>query len=128
MPEGVGTSIHMAAILIVDDHTAFRGQARALLEAEGLQVVGEAADGRSALVAFRKLVPHVVLLDIGLPDVDGFEVAEQLAREPFPPLVVLISSREATTYGTRIGSSPVVGFIQKDELAAAILMDLLGDH
>jgi len=81
MPEGVGTSIHMAAILIVDDHTAFRGQARALLEAEGLQVVGEAADGRSALVAFRKLVPHVVLLDIGLPDVDGFEVAEQLARE-----------------------------------------------
>lgn len=120
------TSVHMAAILIVDDHRAFRRQARALLEAEGLQVVGEASDGRSAMAAVRELAPHIVLLDIGLPDVDGFEVAEQLSREPFPPRVVLISSREATTYGTRIGTSPVAGFIQKDALSATAIHEVLG--
>lgn len=115
----------MTAILIVDDHPAFRQQARALLEAEGLSVVGEAADGPSALAAFRALGPQVVLLDIGLPGPDGFAVAEQLAQEPSPPRVVLISSREASTYSGRIGASPALGFIQKDELSAALLQRIL---
>lgn len=115
----------MTNILIVDDHAAFRHQARALLEAEGLDVVGEAVDGRSAVHAVRELSPHVVLLDIGLPDIDGFEVARQLARQDAPPRVVLISSREETTYGTRIGESPVAGFIQKDALSAAAIDDVL---
>jgi DNA-binding NarL/FixJ family response regulator len=119
------TISEMTAILIVDDHPAFRQQARALLEAEGMQIVGEAADGPSALAAFQSLGPQVVLLDIGLPGADGFAVAEQLAKEPSPPLVVLISSREASTYGSRIGASPVVGFIQKDELSAALLQRIL---
>jgi DNA-binding NarL/FixJ family response regulator len=115
----------MPAILIVDDHRPFREQARALLEAEGLVVLGEAGDGHGALAAFRRLRPDVVLLDVGLPDIDGFAVAERLAGEARPPSVVLISSREAAVYATRLEASPVVGFVQKDDLSAAALRHLL---
>jgi DNA-binding NarL/FixJ family response regulator len=121
MPPSAG----MSEILIVDDHAAFRRQARALLEAEGLQVVGEAADGRSAVDAVRALSPQIVLLDIGLPDIDGFQVAALLAREDVPPRVVLISSREAATYGARIGNSSAAGFIQKDDLSARAIDEIL---
>ena len=65
-------------LLIVDDHAGFRELARALLEAEGFDVVGEAADGESALVASRVLNPDVVLLDVALPDLDGFTVCQRL--------------------------------------------------
>ena len=67
-------------MLIVDDHADFRASARALLEAEGFEVIGEAADGREAIAEVRRLRPDVVLLDIQLPDQDGFAVAERLAR------------------------------------------------
>jgi DNA-binding NarL/FixJ family response regulator len=115
----------MTTFLIVDDHHAFRKQARALLEYEGLAVVGEAADGQSALDAVQAMQPDVVVLDIGLPDIDGFVVAERIAGSARPPDVVLISSREATTYGSRLEASPAVGFVQKDDLSAAALVQLL---
>jgi len=115
----------MTTFLIVDDHRPFREQARALLESEGLIVVGEAEDGRTAIGAVRTLRPDVVLLDIGLPDLDGFAVAERLAEEAAAPRVVLISSREAATYGPRLESSRTVGFVQKDDLSAACLQALL---
>lgn len=115
----------MTTFLIVDDHAAFRQQARALLESEGLTVVGEADDGQSALAAVRDLHPDVVVLDIGLPDDDGFAVAERLAEVQPPPRVVLVSSRDATTYGPRLQASPSVGFLRKDDLSAAALTSLL---
>ena len=115
----------MTTFLIVDDHASFREQARALLESEGLTVIGEADDGLTALHAVRELRPDVVLLDIGLPDIDGFSVAEHLAREESPPRVVLISSREAATYGPRLAASPTIGFVQKDDLSAGALASLL---
>jgi DNA-binding NarL/FixJ family response regulator len=115
----------MTTFLIVDDHAAFRQQARALLESEGLTVVGEADDGQSALAAVRDLRPDVVVLDIGLPDVDGFAVAARLADVQPPPRVVLISSRDAATYGQRLMASRSVGFLRKDELSAAALASLL---
>jgi CheY-like chemotaxis protein len=93
-------------VLIVDDHEAFRESASALLEAEGFAVLGEAADGGAALVESDRLRPDVVLLDIQLPDLDGFRVAERLAAAPEPPVVVLISSREAEAYGPRLESAP----------------------
>ena len=89
-------------VLIVDDHGGFRESARALLEAEGFTVVGCAADGAAALAAVQRLRPEVVLLDVQLPDLDGFAVAEQLAAVPGPPRVVLISSRDAAAYGRRL--------------------------
>ena len=112
-------------VLIVDDHGGFRESARALLEAEGFAVVGGAADGASALAAVRRLRPEVVLLDVQLPDVDGFTVAEQLAAVPDPPRVVLISSREAESYGPRLESAPAQGFIPKRELSGAALAALI---
>jgi DNA-binding NarL/FixJ family response regulator len=113
-------------VLIVDDHAAFRAGARRLLQLEGFDVLGEAADGASALEAARRLHPDVVLLDIGLPDVDGFAVAEQLAAQDDPPAVVLISTRAAAAYGRRLERCGARGFIAKAELSGACLAALVG--
>jgi DNA-binding NarL/FixJ family response regulator len=112
-------------VLIVDDHAGFRSFARALLEAEGFDVVGEAEDGVSALAAMVRLRPHIVLLDIQLPDLDGFEVAERLARAVDPPAVVLVSTRDVSSYRRRLAGSPVRGFIPKDELSGSALSALV---
>jgi DNA-binding NarL/FixJ family response regulator len=114
------------SVLIVDDHEVFRLSARALLEADGLAVVGEAADGEEGLAAAARLRPDVVLLDIALPDLDGFGVAEQLARSPHPPAVVLVSSRAAATYGQKLLTAPARGFLAKDELSGPALLRLVG--
>ena len=112
-------------LLIVDDHDGFRESARALLETEGFAVVGDAADGAGALAEAARLRPDVVLLDVQLPDVDGFAVAERLAADPDPPRVVLISSREAAAYGPRMAAAPVCGFLAKRELSGAALAALV---
>ena len=112
-------------VLIVDDHEPFRARARALLQDDGFVVVGEAADGEAAVEAAQRLVPQVVLLDVQLPGIDGFEVAERLAAGPDPPAVVLISSRGADTYRQRLQSSPARGFIAKADLSGEGLSSLL---
>ena len=113
-------------VLIVDDHPEFRDSASALLEAEGFAVVGEAADGDEAFAAVERLRPRVVLLDIQLPHLDGFAVAERLALGPDPPRVVLISSREAAAYGPRLETAAAHGFISKRELSGSALAALVG--
>ncbi|MCC6618322.1 MAG: response regulator transcription factor [Chloroflexi bacterium] len=115
----------MPSVLIVDDHAPFRLEARRLLEAEGLTVAGEAANGRVALTLARSLHPDGVLLDIGLPDMDGLSVAEQLAAIKPPIRIILISSRDASVYGGRIGASAASGFIRKDELTGDAIRSLL---
>ena len=112
-------------VVIVDDHADFREAAAALLEAEGFTVVGEAADGRSALAEVERLRPQVVLLDVQLPDFDGFTLSERLADSPKPPAVVLVSSREAEAYGSRLRSVHVRGFLAKRELSGVALAALL---
>jgi DNA-binding NarL/FixJ family response regulator len=113
-------------VVIVDDHPEFRASASALLEAEGFAVVGEAADGDGAIAAVERLRPQVVLLDIQLPDSDGFTVAERLAAGSDPPRVVLISSREAAAYGPRLEAAAAQGFIPKRELSGSALAALVG--
>jgi DNA-binding NarL/FixJ family response regulator len=115
----------MPTVLIVDDHPGFRGWARAVLQAEGFGVVGEAADGAAAIQAASALRPDVVLLDIQLPDMNGFEVAERLRGNGAGGTVVLISSRDAADYGTRVSDSPVAGFLAKADLTGAALQALL---
>jgi two-component system response regulator EvgA len=117
----------MNSVLIVDDHASFRLQARAVLEDDGFDVVGEANDGVTGLAAARSLRPDLVLLDIGLPDVEGFEIAQALALDGPPPYVVLTSSRDASAYGPRLASSRVLGFIAKDELSGAAIRALADD-
>jgi CheY-like chemotaxis protein len=113
-------------VLIVDDHVAFRASARALLEAEGFHVVGEAADAAGAVEAVAVLRPEIVLLDIQLPDLDGLVVAEQLAGAEDSPVVVLISSRDAAAYGPRLHQTPARGFIPKSGLSGEALAALIG--
>ena len=108
-------------VLIVDDHPGFRAQARALLAMAGYRIVGEAADGESGVREAMDLLPDVVLLDVQLPDVNGFEVARRLRDGPDPPAIILISSRDAADYGSRIGRSGAHGFISKADLSARSL-------
>lgn len=103
-------------ILIVDDHAGFRLIARRLLAEAGFDVVGEAEDGQSGIDAATRLRPEVVLLDVQLPDLDGFRVAEALSRSSTPPAVVLVSNWERHDYGDRAVSAPIQGFIQKSRL------------
>jgi DNA-binding NarL/FixJ family response regulator len=112
-------------VLIVDDHADFRAAARALLEADGYEVIGEAADGDAGSRLAEELSPTLVLLDIGLPGPDGFAIAERLAAMANPPAVVLISSRERSSYGRRIDGAPVRGFLSKRELSGAALASML---
>jgi DNA-binding NarL/FixJ family response regulator len=109
--------------LIVDDHPAFRASARTLLQDEGFEVVGEAEDGRSGVELARALDPDLVLLDVVLPDLSGLDVAERLAGGHSK--VVLVSSRRSDDFGARFRQAPVLGFISKDELSGAVLVQLL---
>jgi DNA-binding NarL/FixJ family response regulator len=113
------------SVLIVDDHPGFRAQARALLVAAGYEVVGEAADGESGVRVARDLSPDVVLLDVQLPGITGFEVVRLIAGDPDPPAIILISSRDASDYGRRIERSGALGFICKADLSAGSLAAVL---
>jgi DNA-binding NarL/FixJ family response regulator len=113
------------SVLIVDDHPSFRASARRLLEAEGFEVVGEAGDGHAAIAAAEQLKPDLVLLDVQLPDLNGFEVAERLAALKLPLAVVLTSSRNPAEYGQLGADTAVRGFVPKADLSGAVLTALL---
>ncbi|HEY7729884.1 MAG TPA: response regulator transcription factor [Gaiellaceae bacterium] len=113
-------------VLIVDDHPSFRASARAILEAEGFVVIGEAIDGAGAILAAGELHPDVLLLDVQLPDMTGFDVCEAVCRmNGTAPAVVLVSSREAADYGDLIDGSGACGFVAKHELSGEAVAALL---
>jgi DNA-binding NarL/FixJ family response regulator len=112
-------------VLVVDDHESFRRCASELLSSEGYQVVGEAPDGATALALAATLRPELVLLDIQLPDIDGFAVSEALLAANPELKIVLVSSRDRSTYGPRIETSGAAGFIAKADLSVAELERLI---
>jgi DNA-binding NarL/FixJ family response regulator len=112
-------------VLIVDDHPSFRASARTLLEAEGYEIVGEAETGAEAMRATEALHPDLVLLDVQLPDVDGFEIAVRLQELEDPPEVILTSSRDGADYGRCIECSGARGFVPKADLSGAAIAALL---
>ncbi|HEU4461538.1 MAG TPA: response regulator [Solirubrobacterales bacterium] len=114
------------SVLIVDDHPGFRASARRMLEASGYAVVGEAAAGAEAVAAAGELAPELVLLDVQLPDLDGFEVAARLQGLDNPPEIVLTSSRDRADFGDAVAESPARGFIAKAELSGPALAELVG--
>ncbi len=113
-------------VVIVDDHAGFRRMAHRMLDDAGFDVVGEAVDGESALATVAILRPEMVLLDIQLPDLDGFTVARLLEEGGTDTVVILTSSRSASDYGSRLARSSARGFIPKDELSGPALDCLLG--
>jgi DNA-binding NarL/FixJ family response regulator len=112
-------------VLIVDDHEGFRRMARMLLTRDGYDIVGEADDGSSAISAARALRPEVILLDVQLPDMDGFEVARALRPDGMDGNIILISSRDRADYGRRVTASGVRGFIGKAELSGSTIRTIL---
>jgi DNA-binding NarL/FixJ family response regulator len=114
-------------LLIVDDHATFRSTARALLECDGWQVVGEAGDGVSGLDAARALQPDVVLLDVRLPDIDGFAVAERLTAEARAPVVIVTSSSDDPLYHEAARRTGARGFVAKHDLSGAALQRVLDE-
>ena len=116
---------NVTTVLIVDDHPSFRATARALLEAEGFDVLGEASDGLEAIAAAEVLCPDVVLLDVQLPDQTGFEVASTLTNGDLCLRVILVSSRDGSDYGPLVEESGASGFVPKGELSGARIAALL---
>jgi DNA-binding NarL/FixJ family response regulator len=112
-------------VVIVDDHASFRRCAGALLASEGFEVVGEAADGPAALALVPELAPELVVLDVQLPGLDGFEVAERLLATDPTLRIVLVSSREHSDYGGRIEASGALGFVTKGDLSGDVLERML---
>jgi DNA-binding NarL/FixJ family response regulator len=116
----------VTSVLIVDDHPSFRASARAMLESEGFEVVGEVADGASVVDAVNELVPDVVLLDIQLPDMSGFDVCALLDSFEDPNVqVILVSSRDLSDFGDLVETSCARGFVPKGELSGEAIAALL---
>ncbi|HET6506223.1 MAG TPA: response regulator transcription factor [Baekduia sp.] len=114
-------------VLIVDDHPSFRSAARLLLEHEGFEVIGEAENGEMGIERTTQLHPDIVLLDVNLPDLDGFDVATRITKADGEhlPKIVLTSSRDPREFGPLVGASGASGFVPKGELSAARINALL---
>jgi DNA-binding NarL/FixJ family response regulator len=112
-------------VLVVDDHAGFRRCVAGLLAAEGFEVVGEAEDGAAAVSLARELAPELVLLDIQLPDTDGFAVTDELLEIDPRMNVVLVSSRDRSAYGPLIERSGARGFVAKSDLSGETLEAVL---
>jgi DNA-binding NarL/FixJ family response regulator len=117
----------METVLIVDDHAGFRGRAREMLESEGFRVVGEAPDAASAITAAQQLQPDIVLLDVRLPDLDGFEASKRIAAVNGAPAIVLTSSRDFGDMHGALAECAACGFIPKAELSSAAIRALVAE-
>jgi DNA-binding NarL/FixJ family response regulator len=112
-------------VLIVDDNGAFRAAARQLLERAGFSVVAEAGSGAGAVEEAKAHRPDVAIVDVQLPDFDGFEVAARLSELDVAPQVILISSLDDGDFGALVAGSSALGFLPKAELSAPLVNGLL---
>jgi two-component system response regulator EvgA len=115
----------MRRVLIIDDNSAFREAARQLLERSGFAVVAEAETGKQGVQQARMRSPDLAIVDVQLPDCDGFEVAEQLSGLSPAPLVILTSSLDGSDFGALVAGSSALGFIPKGDLSARTIEALL---
>jgi CheY-like chemotaxis protein len=115
--------------LIVDDNARFGDAARALLERQGIAVVAIATSSDEAARQVRELAPDVALIDIGLGEESGFDLAEHLHADPDRPCpsIILISTRDEREFADLIEASPAVGFLAKSEMSADTIYDKLAD-
>lgn len=112
-------------IVIIDDDPSFLATVRSLLEREGFVVAGEALNGIDGVAAVADLAPDLVLVDVNLPDIDGFEVVDRLGDGAGAPPAVLTSSRAAGDFGKLVETSRARGFITKADITGKALAELL---
>jgi DNA-binding NarL/FixJ family response regulator len=110
-------------VVLVDDDERFRARARRALVADGVDIVGEVANGTDVVDAVARWLPDVVLVDIGLPDVDGLEAARRLSSDGAAAVVILISSRDVA-YGRRVAKGLAAGYLPKDELSLPAVLEI----
>jgi DNA-binding NarL/FixJ family response regulator len=116
------TAERPVTVMLVDDHASFRASARWLLETEGYVVVAEAASGESALETVGDVQPELVLLDVGLPGIDGFQVALGIRARCSGTRIVLTSSRDLADLGAdRVSACGAAGFVHKAALSRAAI-------
>jgi CheY-like chemotaxis protein len=114
------------SVLVVDDDVRFRELAARTLRSWGHAVVGEAGTLAEAVARSAELRPDAVLVDIGLPDGDGFDLARRLSALPWRPRIVLISSDSDAANGAAASRVGAAGFVPKDDLPGATLRRLIG--
>ena len=107
-------------VLVVDDHEGFRLRTRRLLERHRFRVV-EAADGAGAIARAEQERPDIVLLDVHLPDMDGFQVAVGLRAAGTTGAILLISTHPEADLADRLVGSAADGFIDKADLSASTI-------
>jgi DNA-binding NarL/FixJ family response regulator len=112
-------------VVIVDDNDAFRAFTRALLDGDGYEVIGEAADGAAGLEVVRRMRPDVLLLDVQLPDTNGFVVARQLRGDATATAIVITSTRDASDYGGAVAGCGARGFVAKSEICGEAIRSVL---
>lgn len=115
----------METVLIVDDHAGFRAWAREMLESEGFRVVGEAPDAASAITAAQQLQPDIVLLDVHLPDLNGFRASKRITAANGAPAIVLTSSGDVGDLAATVAECTARGFIPKAELSSTAIRALV---
>lgn len=115
-------------VLVADDHAGFRTAVRLLLERRGIEVVGEVADGASAVVAARRLLPDVVIVDVDLPDASGFDVAAELCELRPTLLTILLSSRKGPGDAERAFAVGADAYLDKADLDADTIAQLIEAH
>jgi CheY-like chemotaxis protein len=113
------------SVLIVDDDPAFRALAGRMIRGAGMEVAGEADAAQTAIASAEELRPDAILVDVGLPDRSGIELAHDLARRPWSPTVVLVSSDPDSAPGADDGTETPLPFVPKAELPGAPLERLL---
>jgi DNA-binding NarL/FixJ family response regulator len=113
------------SVLLIDDDPAFRRLARRTLSGTGLTVVGEASTAAAGSSAARSLKPEIMLVDVGLPDIDGISLATELSALPWGPRVVLTSVDPDAASGEDVRRSGASGFVPKQDLPGSGLDMLL---
>jgi DNA-binding NarL/FixJ family response regulator len=109
-------------VLLADDHSIVRRGLRGLIEAEGLTVVGEAGDGLEAVRLCEELRPDMLILDIGMPKLNGLEVAARVQKLDRPPGVIILSVHGDESYIMRALAAGARAYLLKSAAVAAVLV------
>jgi DNA-binding NarL/FixJ family response regulator len=109
-------------VLIADDHRLFAQALEAILATDDrIEVAGHARDGREAVELTRSLHPHVILMDIAMPVMDGFQATKQILSETPGTCVLMLTGSNARTDVDRARKSGAAGYVTKDRIAAELI-------